>query len=647
MLAWAQTSTQNGSNDAKSAEEGKLEPLQQSIRVIGQIETESPAFISVLGRPQLAQIPGVNLDDRLRNIPGFSMFRRTSSVTANPTTQGVSLRGLGSSGASRTLLLWDGIPVNSPFGGWIYWTRLDPYEFERVEMSRGASTSVWGDKAMGGALNMFTRQPEPWRMTLAAKGGNKGTVELTGGMSHVWKQRFGASANIRTFDTDGYFIVPTRFRGPIDTPAGVRFVSGVTRFDYLGARDRVFVRIDTLAEERANGTRLVGNSTGLGTLAANWSRQMSRDGFSVSAFHTRESYHAGFSAIGAGRQTETLTFTQAAPSEATGVGGIYRRAFGDWNALFGGDYQRVEGSSTDYLRPTGVRFGEGIRNARGFFTQWYGRLGPANLFLGAREDFMGVGKSFFSPSGGVTVGRGMVRGRASLYRSFRAPTLNELYRVFRAGNAQTNANPDLEPETLFGAEVGVDLVGESRRFSVTLFRNSVDKVITNVTLSTTPQLITRQRQNAAVAQTYGIEANARQNWGRFQGELSYLFADSSYGSSNLTPQLIGLRIPQVAKHQGTAQLSWSRPGTFIAAGLRAYSLQFENDQNTLILPGYSTIQLAAQQQIVRSLSATFEIDNLLDHEYWTGLTTGATGAPNIGSPFLFRVGLRWDGSIRR
>ena len=65
-------------------------------------------------------------------------------------------RGLGSSGASRTLLLWDGIPVNSPFGGWIYWTRLAPEDVERIEMSRGASTSVFGDRAMGGTINIFS-----------------------------------------------------------------------------------------------------------------------------------------------------------------------------------------------------------------------------------------------------------------------------------------------------------------------------------------------------------------------------------------------------------------------------------------------------------------------------------------------------------
>ena len=99
------------------------EPVKTSITVVETISAETPANVSTLDASDLQQTPGVNLDDRLRSVPGFSLFRRSSSLVANPTTQGVSLRGLGSSGASRTLVLWDGIPVNDSFGGWVYWTQ--------------------------------------------------------------------------------------------------------------------------------------------------------------------------------------------------------------------------------------------------------------------------------------------------------------------------------------------------------------------------------------------------------------------------------------------------------------------------------------------------------------------------------------------
>jgi outer membrane receptor protein involved in Fe transport len=613
----------------------KLEPLKQSITVNADIAAEAPASIVEIGRPQLQQLPGENLDDRLRYVPGFSMFRRSSSLAANPTTQGISLRGLGSSGASRTLLLWDGIPVNSPFGGWIYWDRLAPEDIERIEISRGASTSIFGDKAMGGSINIFSRPPEPWRLQLGVDGGNDGQVQLYGGFSHLWRNRFGASAHIRTYRMDGYYIVPEGTRGPVDQPAGVEFVAGTIRFDYLALRDKLFLRLDTLAEDRRNGTALTPNSTGLGSLAASWAHDVTHDGLNLSAYHTRENYHAWFSSIGAGRRTETLSFMQHAPSDETGVAGLWRHTQSTWTTIAGGDFARTAGYSADYLLPTGLRFGEGDRWSRGFFGQVNGKTGPLTLFLGGREDFTGQGNSFFSPSGGVTAGRGIFRVRASAYRSFRSPTLNELYRTFRAGNAVTQSNAALLPEKLFGAEAGFDVVGETRRLSVTLFRNGLDDVITNVTLSTTPSLTTRQRQNAASAVTHGIEANLRQILGaHWQGELSYLYADSRYAT--------GLRIPQVAKQQGSASVTWMRGKTFLSSSLRAYSLQFEDDLNTLVLPGYAVLQFSARQNITASLSARFEMENALDRVF----LTGRTPAPQIGAPRLYRVGLRWDGPVR-
>src|SRR5262249_35215264 len=79
---------------------GTLEPVRTAITVIGEVTEEPPSNISVMNNPELRQSAGINLDDRLHVVPGFSLFRRNSSVAANPTTQGVSLRGLGSSGAS-------------------------------------------------------------------------------------------------------------------------------------------------------------------------------------------------------------------------------------------------------------------------------------------------------------------------------------------------------------------------------------------------------------------------------------------------------------------------------------------------------------------------------------------------------------------
>ena len=94
-----------------------------------------PASVSVVTSEAIESSPALTADDVLRNVPSFALFRRTSSLAAQPTAQGVSLRGIGPSGQSRTLVLLDGIPFNDPFGGWVYWTRVPLLSVDRIEIT--------------------------------------------------------------------------------------------------------------------------------------------------------------------------------------------------------------------------------------------------------------------------------------------------------------------------------------------------------------------------------------------------------------------------------------------------------------------------------------------------------------------------------
>ncbi len=600
--------------------------------MVEHVDAETPANITVVNQQELQETPGVNLDDRLRQIPGFSLFRRTSSLVAHPTTQGVSLRGIGSSGTSRSLVLWDGIPANDPFGGWVYWTRLAPEELSRVEVSRGASTSIFGDRAMGGAIALFSREPEPFHLNASYEGGNENTQDVTAGFSNLWS-RWALSGFGRAFTTDGYFIVPENLRGRADTPANVRFVTGDVRLDYFGGANSLFFKTDLLAEQRHNGTVLQRNSTGMGELALHYSRQMTNDTLSVLGFYDQEGFRSTFSSVALTRNTETLTYFQRVPSEAGGGAAMWQHHQTGWNLLGGGDFYRTEGFSTDSLVPTGQRVGGGSLLQHGLFAQTDKTLGPLHLFLGARHTFTGLGRTFFSPSAGLVAGRGRWRARGSVYRSFRAPTLNELYRNFQQGNASTLANPALLPESMFGAEAGLDFVGESSTVRFTLYRNSLSDLISNVTLSSSRNQIIRQRQNAAAALSRGAEISADHRWRNWRGELAYLYVDSRFST--------GLWLSQVPRHQGSADLTYQKGGTLASAGVRSYSAQFDDDLNQFLLPGFTTVQLVVRQHLVRGLSASLALENLLDRQYYVAFSP----TPNTGAPRLWRVGLRWDGRI--
>jgi outer membrane receptor protein involved in Fe transport len=616
----------------------KTAPLKTTVTVNDTLSSETPASITVLDQQHIDTIPGVNLDDRLRQVPGFSLFRRTSSLVANPTTQGVSLRATGSSGASRTLILWDSIPVNDPFGGWVYWTRIDPAFISEVDVDRGASTSVFGDRAMGGTISLFSPEPKQEDVFAQALAGNEGTADLSAGYSNTWG-RWGLLLDSRGFTTDGYYITPADIRGKADNKANVRFAGGEMLLDYGGTTNRLLIHLDVLAEERHNGTELTHNSTGLGTLGGHYTHTWSHDEVSFLAFHTQEQFHSTYSSVSANRNSETLTSKQTVPVNDWG-GAIYWQHHGSlnkfkWNTIVGADADDTHAISYDYsysthiLTPSG-----GTLLEHGIFGQGDLSVGPVRFFAGIRQQYTGQkGETFVSPNGGIAVGVRRFRLRASGYRSFRAPTLNELYRQFRVGNVLTLANPNLVPEGLTGVEAGFDWSGESTRVSFSLFRNELDNLIDNATLSSTPTTILRMRENFPAALSRGLEANVSRRWGHWTADAGYLYADARLSSGQL--------IPQIPKQQGTAQLTYNVKSTLVSAGVRAFGSQFDDDLNQFLLPGFATVAFTAQQRLTSRLSAIASMENLLDRTFLVALTP----TPNTGEPRIWRLGLRWSGRL--
>ncbi|MDQ2776169.1 MAG: TonB-dependent receptor [Acidobacteriota bacterium] len=627
VTALAQTS-------APPPSQNPIPPLQTTVTVNGTISAESPAAITVLNQQQIQETPGTELDDRLRQVPGFSLFRRSSSMVANPTTQGVSLRGTGSTGASRTLLLWDGIPINDPFGGWVYWDRLDPYFIDRVEIDRGAATSVFGDRAMSGTISLFSPPEQHEHISADFIGGSQGTEDVSGAYSNLWG-RWGLSVHSREFTTDGYYIVPESLRGTADDKANVRFATGDVHVDYLGTTDRLSIHFDALAEERHNGTLLTHNSTGLGTLGVTYTHSWANDQISVIGFHTEEQFHSTFSSVSLGRNTEKLASKQTVPEYDVGGAAYWRHHAKHWNTIIGADTDDIHGTSFDYSYSTHVLMPSGgMLLEHGTFGQGDITLGHVQFFAGIRQQFTGhEDTTFVSPNGGIALGLRRFRLRASGYRSFRAPTLNELYRNFRVGNALTTANAALVPEGLVGVEAGVDWIGETTHISAGVFRNDLNNLIDNATLSTSKTLILRQRGNFPSALSRGFEANLTQSWRRWRLDAGYLFADARLST--------GERIPEVPKQQGTAQLTYAAKSTLLSFGVRSFGLQFDDDLNQFKLPGYAALNATAERHITSKLSALATVENLLDRSFLVALTP----TPNTGEPRLWRVGLRWSGSI--
>ena len=164
------------------------------------------------------------MDDVLRQVPGFSLFRRSDSRTANASNQGVSLRGLGGTAASRALVLQDGFPLVDAFGGWVYWDRVPRESISSVEVFRGGASNLYGSDALGGVVQFLTRQPQRPAFSFQTSYGNEQTPDLsfwTGAASTNGTSRSPPSCSAPT----GLSSFLLRQRGSVDAPANSRDAS--------------------------------------------------------------------------------------------------------------------------------------------------------------------------------------------------------------------------------------------------------------------------------------------------------------------------------------------------------------------------------------------------------------------------------------
>jgi outer membrane receptor protein involved in Fe transport len=632
--------------------------------------SDVPASDVQLSREDLQDTPALQLDDDLRQVPGFSLFRRSSSRTANPTTQGVSLRGLGANGASRALVLEDGIPLNDPFGAWVYWDRVPVESISDVEISQEGGSSLYGSDALGGVVQFVSRPTQPGGISLDTSYGDQNTPDLSlwaGGQKGKWESSFAGGV----FNTDGYILTPEAERGSVDVRAGSRDgTADLMVGRKIGEQSQIFARGWYLDETRGNGTPLQRNDTKLGQGALGANLQLGAFGALTLRFYAdAQTYHQTFSAIGPNRDSETLTDLQTVPSQGVGWSAVWSRQVGKRQTLVAGiDYHEEIGASHEVLLSGGTTDSSsgGRQRTVGIFGEDLIQIAP-RWFLSpsARVDhwsnfdaatlrvpvappgtptdtiFADRSQNAFSPR--LTLRNQInshVSWNASVYRAFRAPSLNELYRSFRQGNTLTEDNPFLVAEHLSGGDAGVAVTGFNGKLQAhgTVFYNQIVDPVANVTLNTTPTLITRQRQNLGRINAPGVELGVTASIVRdFTISCGYQFVDSKVSSFPANTALVGLWVAQVPHNSFTFQARYSNPRivTVEVTG-RAIGNAFDDDQNQFPLGSFFVLDAMVSRRVRAGVEVYAAAENLLNATYYTA----ATPVFQLGLPIVGRVGVR-------
>ncbi len=632
-------------------------------------ELESPASTRTLSAANLQESAAITLDGQLRQIPGVETFRRSSSLVANPSSQGLSLRGLGSTSASRTLVTEDDVPLNDAFAGWIHWEELPELSIRSIEAVRGGASDLYGSSAIGGVINVLPQRPTSDRVELKSDYGAENTYQdslLLEGRRGRW----GALATGGVLGTDGFILTAPAARGMVDVNSNVHAQNGLLLLDRQQGPLRLYLRGSALNEARSNGTPLQLNGTRLWRFStgADWEIP---DGWAKAsqltfrAYGATQHYRQTFSTIASTRAFETLNRFARTPDDEMGAvlhwskpltPGLLLLVGSDTHDVRAGDFETVIAKSgavsyvnlNDRQRQTGA-YAELLWVHEGWTLSSSARVDWFRNFDGTRwqpavAPLPAISQNVFDPRLGVSRRLGSHFAlSASGFRAYRAPTANELYRSTQVGSLLTLPNNNLESERATGWETGVAMEQPWGTLRTSYFWTQVNRPITALTINPNSSPIQLMRENLGQIESRGLSTDLElqpTRWMTLTTGYQYTNATvtQTVSASAGFPQqsvVVGDWIPQVAHQMATAQLRGYREkfGALSLQG-RISGHQFDDDANTYLLHGYFRLDAYLSHDFGSHLQFFTSGENLLNRQIEVGRTPTLT----LGTPRVERIG---------
>ena len=644
-----------------------------------EAKAERAYTVEHIDRREIEQSPSHELDQLLKDVPGLQLFRRSDARSGHPTSQGVTLRALGGNASSRALLVLDGVPQTDPFGGWINWPAYDPDDLRQIRVVRGGGSVANGPGALAGTIEMVSRADTG--ISSEADYGSRDSVEA--------RARLGIavgggvlSASARGERGDGFVPITAATRGPADERAPYREWSGRGRWVApIGSSVELQANLDGFHDWRTRGTDFSVNRTN----GANASIRLVGRGrwqWTALGYWQWRNLMSSFASVSAGRVSASrVSLQDSVPSH--GIGGSFevRPPMPEHVELrLGADARRTTGESRELFNyvsgdPTRRRFAGGQSWAVGGFAEASADLGALTLTAGGRLDHWQVSDGhlfekviatnavlrndqFATRSGWLPTARGgAVLGigggwslRSAAYLGWRMPTLNELFRPFRAGLDATAANPDLKPERLAGGEAGIEYRRSEVRASVTGFVNRLSDAIANVTLGQGPGIFPgvgfvaaggtyRERENVDAVKVRGIETSAEWARGPWSVGAGASFTHARMEANGAAAFLNGLRPAQNPNFAATLAGGWEQGGKGIQLVLRRVGTQFEDDLNMRLLHGATMIDAFASWPLTRRLQLVARGENIANKLVEAGVN--GDGSIERATPRTLWIGLRF------
>ncbi len=660
---------------------------------------------TLMTREQIQATPETGVDQIVNRIPGV-WLPNIPTGQLHPTAQPVNIRGFGTSTTINTLVMVDGVPINDPYFRTINWSAIPKNSVERIEVIRGGgATSLWGNMAMGGVINIVTREPTKTGASADVSYGSYNTATAEAAGSYVVNDKVKLGASYNHAQSSGYNLTPAQYQNANLVPTASKADNvAVSAFFTPSDKLKLFAKayLNQTYEDGLVWTFAHNNWSTYRLLLGGSYQLDEQSSINVSGWVSGGSF--GTINVASGSYTlnninatnQFVSQIEAAPNADQGGSIFYEANFGplrdvkigiDARRTLVTDYNSLYASAT---APPTTFVVNGEHRLQGVFGQGTYRFTgvPVDITVGVRGDFWqamnasvltqnsstlnvvpNASASSFDPRVGLKFyASDELTLRGAIYRNFSAPGINQMYRVFAAGTSYTTINPNLQPMTNFGQEVGFDFEWKGFTLSGTYFNNNLNNFIDFVTVCNanpacaapfvtaaglSPAFTTvRQYQNVGNATFQGVELIA--TWqpveqlkliGSFTNTVAYL-------TSSTNPMLVrtGVQLGQVPTYMFTAGVEW-RPieNLFLTASMKAFPPYWNDTGHTQLNDGAALIDLGVRWSPAKDVDIYGSIQNLTNVQYlasgytltsFEGSTVNATAIPQLGMPLTAIAGLR-------
>lgn len=598
---------------ASAHAQNKLDTVVTTATRTPQRLSEVLADLTVITRADIERQAVASVADLLRN-NGCAEMVRNGGASA---TTSLFLRGADS---RHTLVLVDGVRMDSQSTGGASWQGIPVSQVERVEVLKGPASAIYGSDAVGGVVQIFTRKAggtpsadfgiaRGTQSTYKADGGlfgTLGTVDFAFTLAGEESDGFNSTLDVPgSFsyipDRDGWRKYQGTARLGTDIATGHRAELILIRNHINGQYDASKSRplVDDRTVQDTDATRLAWTAQWSPALQTQLSYGQSRDRYETSP-------------------SPYLTITKVKNLALTGS---YKVAAGQQVNFQG---ERIE----DELENSGlVTAGVGKRHRNAVGAGYLFNAGPWSLQAHARHDddsqFGGVDTGTLLAGYEITPGLRVV---GSVGNAFRAPTIYQQGTVYGPDLSKPGVKP-LEAERGRNVELGLKWNSANSELSATAYRNRVSHLIIFGAAGSC-QSAFGCYQNVSQAKLQGLSlAGATQMVG--------VNLSATVDFQKPTDASTGLLLARRAKRLATLNADTALGNWVLGAGVQASGSRFDNAANTRRLGGYGLVNLNAQYALSRDLKLQLNLDNAFDRE--TSTAYGYASAPRTAL-----VSLRWS-----